>query len=63
MMKWLIIQVWNLSQGLPQDGVKGLLVDMEKEKGEQDERALQAIQRGTEERAEAQGKILNLQVH
>ncbi|XP_031422355.1 TRAF3-interacting JNK-activating modulator isoform X2 [Clupea harengus] len=48
-------------KGLPQDGVKGLLVDMEKEKGEQDERALQAIQRGTEERAEAQGKILNLQ--
>lgn len=54
--------VWCLSQGLPQDGVKRLLVDMEKEKGEQEEKALQAMQRSTEDMAEAEGKIQHLQV-
>lgn len=54
--------IWCLSQGLPQDGVKRLLVDMEREKGEQEERALQAMQRSTEDVGEAEAKIQNLQV-
>ncbi|KAI4898484.1 hypothetical protein NFI96_020938 [Prochilodus magdalenae] len=45
----------------PQDGVKKVVMQMEKQKEEYEQKALEAIQRATEESAEAQSKMQNLQ--
>ncbi|XP_041954359.1 TRAF3-interacting JNK-activating modulator isoform X1 [Alosa sapidissima] len=59
-IKALESQLQVCMKGLPQDGVKRLLVDMEKEKGEQEATALQAIQKGTEDMAKAEARIQHL---
>ncbi|XP_062854811.1 TRAF3-interacting JNK-activating modulator [Trichomycterus rosablanca] len=45
----------------PQDGLKKVVLQIEKQKMEYEQKALQAIQKATEENSEAQSKMLNLQ--
>ncbi|KAL2103712.1 hypothetical protein ACEWY4_000580 [Coilia grayii] len=60
-IKALESQLQLCMKGLPQDDVKGLLVDMERRRGEREKGALLTTQKAAEQRAEAAAKIQNLQ--
>ncbi|XP_063065271.1 TRAF3-interacting JNK-activating modulator [Engraulis encrasicolus] len=59
-IKALESQVQVCTQDLTQDGVKAL-VEMERQRGEEEQKVLLAAQRGAEDRAEAEAKIQGLQ--
>ncbi|XP_066500036.1 TRAF3-interacting JNK-activating modulator [Hoplias malabaricus] len=60
-IKALEAQLQLCMKRVPQDGVKKVVLQMEKQKEEYEQKALEAIQRATEEKAEAQTKMHNLE--
>ncbi|KAL7884933.1 hypothetical protein AOLI_G00077030 [Acnodon oligacanthus] len=60
-IKALEAQLQLCMKRVPQDEVKKVVLQMEKEKEEYEQKALEAIQRATEESAEAQSKMQNMQ--
>lgn len=60
-IKALEAQLQLCMKRVPQDGVKKVVLQMEKQKEEYEQKALEAIQRATEEKSEAQSKMQSLQ--
>ncbi|KAK1801240.1 hypothetical protein P4O66_022925 [Electrophorus voltai] len=60
-VKALEAQLQLCMKRVPQDGVKKVILKMEKQKEEYEHKALEAIQRATEENTETQSKMENLQ--
>ncbi|KAK2841125.1 hypothetical protein Q7C36_012704 [Tachysurus vachellii] len=60
-IKALEAQLQLCMKRVPQDGKKEVWLNMEKQKEEYEKKALEAIQRATEENSEAQSKLQNLQ--
>ncbi|XP_030640466.1 TRAF3-interacting JNK-activating modulator [Chanos chanos] len=60
-VKTLESQLLVCMKRVPQDGVESMMLQMEKQRGLYEEKALEAIQRATEEKTEAKSKIENLQ--
>ncbi|XP_072537855.1 TRAF3-interacting JNK-activating modulator [Salminus brasiliensis] len=60
-IKALEAQLQLCMKRVPQDGVKKVVLQMEKQREEYEQKALEAIQRATEEKTEAQSKMQSLQ--
>ncbi|KAI5095056.1 TRAF3-interacting JNK-activating modulator [Silurus meridionalis] len=60
-IKTLEAQLQLSMKGVPQDGLKKVVLMMENQKEEYEKKALEAIQKATEENSEAQAKLQNLQ--
>ncbi|XP_026786770.3 TRAF3-interacting JNK-activating modulator [Pangasianodon hypophthalmus] len=60
-IKTLEAQLQLCMKRVPQDGLKKAVLKMEKQKEEYEKKALEAIQKATEENSEAQCKLQNLQ--
>ncbi|KAI5610120.1 TRAF3-interacting JNK-activating modulator, partial [Silurus asotus] len=60
-IKTLEAQLQLSMKGVPQDGLKKVILMMENQKEEYEKKALESIQKATEENSEAQAKLQNLQ--
>ncbi|XP_053481179.1 TRAF3-interacting JNK-activating modulator [Ictalurus furcatus] len=60
-IKTLEAQLQLCMKRVPQDGLKKVVLKMESQKEEYEKKALEAIQKATEENSEAQSKLQNLQ--